>query len=386
MTEEKVADVAAESNGKEEKEENGAKTEPMDEAELESAIIRQIEYYFGDLNLPRDKFLREQVKLDDGWIPFDILIKFNRLAKLTTDLELIAKLLGRSRSGLLEISEDNKKVRRSPDMPLPEMNEERRKEVQGRTVYAKGFPKDALLDDVLKYFKQFEEVENVIMRRYQDNKTKKRLFKGSVFATFKTKEQAQKFLEQSDVKYGESELIRKWQEAYVAEKQEEYAAKKEKKEKKPKNVEQEPPQDDLKLPAGTVLHIDHGNDKLKREDIKEGFAKFGEYEIAYVDSNLGDTQGWVRFAKENAAKEIFEKIPDGKITVADTEITVKLLGEEEEAAYLTKTIEHMRKRRFNYKNNKHHNKGRNFKGKQGGRKRRQDQHGDAPAAKVKADT
>ncbi|XP_047987033.1 la protein homolog isoform X2 [Leguminivora glycinivorella] len=386
MTEEKVADVAAEGNGKEEKAENGAKSEPMDEAELESAIIRQVEYYFGDLNLPRDKFLREQVKLDDGWIPFEILIKFNRLAKLTTDLELIAKLLGRSRSGLLEISEDNKKVRRSPDMPLPEMNEERRKEVQGRTVYAKGFPKDAALDAILTYFKQFEEVENVIMRRYQDNKTKKRLFKGSVFATFKTKEQAQKFLEQSEVKYGENDLIRKWQEAYLAEKQEEYAAKKEKKDKKPKKEEQEAPQEDFQLPKGTVLHIEHGNDKIKREDIKEGFAKFGDYEIAYVDSNLGDTQGWVRFAKENAAKEVFEKIPDGKLTFADTEVTVKLLGEEEEAEYLTKTIEHMKKRRFNYNKNKHQNKGRNFKGRQGGKKRKQDQHDDAPAQKVKADS
>lgn len=88
-----------------------------------------------------------------------------------------------------QVSEDNKKIRRSPEMPLPEMNEERRKELLSRTIYAKGFIKDASLDDLLKFFKQYEEVENIVMRKYQDRQTKQRIFKGSVFATFKTKEQ-----------------------------------------------------------------------------------------------------------------------------------------------------------------------------------------------------
>lgn len=80
-------------------------------------------------------------------------------------------------------------MRRNSELPIPEMNEDRRKELASRTVYAKGFPKDAQLDDLLKFFKQFETVENLIMRRYQDRVTKAKLFKGSVFAMFKTKEQ-----------------------------------------------------------------------------------------------------------------------------------------------------------------------------------------------------
>ena len=35
---------------------------------LEKRIIRQVEFYFGDRNLRRDKFLLEQVKKDDGCI------------------------------------------------------------------------------------------------------------------------------------------------------------------------------------------------------------------------------------------------------------------------------------------------------------------------------
>ena len=37
-------------------------------SELESRIIKQIEYYFGDYNIGKDKFLQEEIKKDEGWI------------------------------------------------------------------------------------------------------------------------------------------------------------------------------------------------------------------------------------------------------------------------------------------------------------------------------
>ncbi|CAH0726291.1 unnamed protein product, partial [Brenthis ino] len=377
MTEEK--EVVPESNGQENNKENNAE----EETDLEMAIIRQVEYYFGDVNLPRDKFLREQVKLDDGWIPLDVLIKFNRLAKLSTDIEVIVNALNKSSSGLLELSDDTKKVRRNPELPIPEMNEERRKELAARTIYAKGFPKDSNLDDLLKYFKQFDEVENIIMRRYQDRQTKKRLFKGSVFATFKTKEQAEKFVETKGLKYNDAELIILWQENYLQQKQEEYASKKEKKDKKHKQKEQKEEKDDFKLPIGTVLHFSQGHDKMSREDVKEALTPLGG-EIAYIDFKVGDTEGWVRMAKENVAKEVAEKITDGKIKIGDSEVVFRVLEGDEETTYLEKTVEEMSKRRKNMKNFKQ-NKNKNFKGKQG-RKRKQGHHEDAPPSKVKADS
>ena len=39
----------------------------MDPA-LQKKIIRQVEFYFGDRNLRRDEFLREQIKKGDGCI------------------------------------------------------------------------------------------------------------------------------------------------------------------------------------------------------------------------------------------------------------------------------------------------------------------------------
>ncbi|XP_049871488.1 la protein homolog [Pectinophora gossypiella] len=373
-------EVATETNGQEKNENNTG-----DETELESAIIRQVEYYFGDMNLGRDKYLREQVNLDDGWVPLDILIKFNRLAKLSTDTEVIAKALNKSTSGLLEVSEDLKKVRRSAEMPLPEMNEERRKELLSRTIYAKGFAKDAQLDDLLKFFNEQGEVENLIMRRYLDRATKNRLFKGSVFVTFKTKEEAEKFIDKKDIKYGETELLILWQEDYLKKKHDEYAEKKEQREKKIKEKEataKQEAKDELKLPTGTVFHFSENDDTMKREHVKEALAPFGA-EVAYIDFKQGDKEGWVRYSKENQAVEVNKKLTDGKLKIGETEVVFKLLEGEEEKAYLDKTVEEMVKRR---KNQKTYSKNRNFKGKQGGRKRKQDHHGDAPSAKVKAES
>ncbi|XP_045458874.1 la protein homolog [Melitaea cinxia] len=371
MTEENVVPP---SNGQESNEkENGAEEEQTD---LDKAIIRQVEYYFGDLNLPRDKFLREQVKLDDGWIPFEVLGTFNRLAKLTTDYQVIANALNKSTSGLLEVSEDNKKVRRNPELPIPEMNEERRKELAMRTIYVKGFPKEATLDEILKYFRQFDDVENIIMRKYLDRQSKKRIFKGSVFATFKTKEQAEKVVEMKDLKYNETELLILWQENYIEKKQEEYAAKKDK--KKVKEVKED--KEDFKLPTGTVLQFSQGHDKMTREEVKEALTPLGQ-DIAYIDFKVGDAEGWVRLAKENTAKEVFEKMTDGKLKIGDSEVVFRVLEEEEEKTYLDKTIEEMSKRRKNMKNFKQ-NKGKQFKGRQG-RKRKQD-NVEGPPSKVKA--
>ncbi|XP_038206813.1 la protein homolog [Zerene cesonia] len=375
MTEEK--EISTESNGQENNENGNSETT----SDLENSIIRQMEYYFGDVNLPRDKFLKEQVNLDDGWVPLDVMLKFNRLSKLTTDHEVIVNAINKSTSGLLEVSEDNKKVRRNPEMPLPEMNEERRKELTARTIYAKGFPKDSTLDDILQFFKQYDLVENVIMRRYQDKQSKKKLFKGSVFATFKTKEQATKFLENKGLKYKDTELLLLWQENYVQQKQEEYAALKEKKQKRGQQKEGNEEKDTFKLPTGTVLFFNEGNETLTREKIKDALTELGA-EVAYIDFKAGDTQGWVRMTKENAGKELAEKLTDGKVKIDDAELVFKLLEGDEETAYLEKTVEEMSKRRKNMKNFKGNNRGKNFKGK--GRKRKQGNHDDGPPAKVSA--
>ena len=39
-------------------------------------VIRQVEYYFGDSNLSRDKFLQDEIKKnEDGWVPLTTMLK-----------------------------------------------------------------------------------------------------------------------------------------------------------------------------------------------------------------------------------------------------------------------------------------------------------------------
>lgn len=105
-------------------------------------------------------------------------------------------------------------------------------------------------------------------------------------------------------------------------------------------------------------------------------------EVAYIDFQAGNAEGWVRLSKENTAKVVFEKITDGKLKVGETEAVFRLIEGDEEKKFLEKTIEEMSKRRKNMKNFKQ-NKGKHFKGKQG-RKRKDNQRDEGPPAKIKA--
>jgi lupus La protein len=61
------------------------------------------------------------------------MLKFNRLAAITKDIDIIAASLHDSH--LIDLSDDNLKIRRSPDVPLPENTLEYWQEIKRRTVY-----------------------------------------------------------------------------------------------------------------------------------------------------------------------------------------------------------------------------------------------------------
>lgn len=112
--------------------------------------------------MQRDKFLIEQTKLDEGWIPMTVMLNFKQLAALSKKVDVILKAL--EKSTLIEISEDRKKIRRSPNCPLPEYNEEYRKAQEARTVYVKGFPlTDTNIDKLKVFFEPHKPFETIIV-------------------------------------------------------------------------------------------------------------------------------------------------------------------------------------------------------------------------------
>uniref|UniRef100_A0A914Z3Z0 HTH La-type RNA-binding domain-containing protein n=1 Tax=Panagrolaimus superbus TaxID=310955 RepID=A0A914Z3Z0_9BILA len=96
-------------------------------------LLKQIEYYFGDVNLPQDKFFQDEMKKDQGWISVDKLLTCKRIKKLKSDKDAIAAAL--KNSTICEISADGTKIRRNPAIPVPEYNHEFLKNLHDRTVY-----------------------------------------------------------------------------------------------------------------------------------------------------------------------------------------------------------------------------------------------------------
>lgn len=75
--------------------------------QLYENILKQIEFYFSDANLTKDRFLGELVKTD-MYVPVEVFLKFNKIRSMTQDVTDITKAM--KNSSLLELSEDKLKV------------------------------------------------------------------------------------------------------------------------------------------------------------------------------------------------------------------------------------------------------------------------------------
>ncbi|XP_076270812.1 la autoantigen-like [Rhynchophorus ferrugineus] len=315
--------------------------------DLEQKIIKQVEYYFGDINLPRDKFLQGKIKEDnDGWVPLEVMLKFKRLASISEDSKVIAEALEKSEDKLVVVSEDKTKIKRNPDKPLPENNDEFIKKLQERSAYAKGFPLEEGLDDIIKFLEPYGPVESVIRRTTKDHK-----FKGSCFIVFKTLEAAKKFVELAELKYKDTLLEKKLQNDYYNDKKKVIEErKKQQKDRKQASVEEDAGK--LEFPLGATVHftgISEGQE-LTREEIKEKIKDTNDsIEVTYIDFNKGDLEGHIRFSKENNAVDFVKSLTDSEIEIGDIKLKFKILEGDEEKEYLKKTSEEIVKMRQKYK-------------------------------------
>lgn len=202
---------------------------------LEQKIIRQIEYYYGDYNLPKDRFLQEIIKDNPGgWVSMDTMLTFKRLSDISRDADQIMEALCKSSSGLMEVDFSGRRIRRKPEKELPELTEARKLEIEDRTLFVSGFNKETTtLDDILEYFEnKVEGVSNVRMRYQREEKLNpsgdtihggensdimeksiftrsdqpdNRRFLGSVFVTFNSKSLAKDFMDRAILQKNKSE-------------------------------------------------------------------------------------------------------------------------------------------------------------------------------------
>ncbi|XP_062992348.1 la-related protein 7 isoform X2 [Elgaria multicarinata webbii] len=149
-----------------------------------SDIAKQVDFWFGDVNLHKDRFLREQIeKSRDGYVDISLLVSFNKMKKLTTDRKLIARAV--KSSSVVELDLEGTKIRRR--QPLGEQP----KDVDSRTVYVELLPKNVNHSWIERVFGKCGNVVYISIPRYKTTRDPK----GFAFVEFETKEQAEKAIE-----------------------------------------------------------------------------------------------------------------------------------------------------------------------------------------------
>ncbi|CAG9785441.1 unnamed protein product [Diatraea saccharalis] len=144
---------------------------------LYEKILKQMEFYFSDANLSKDRFLGELIK-NDPYVPIETFLKFNQIRAMTSDVFIIAKAM--KNSTMLELSEDKLKIKRkSPVLPY---------DADVRTVYVESIPVTASREWLEKVFSEFGRVAYISLPKFKISK----IIKGYAFIEFSQPDEAQK--------------------------------------------------------------------------------------------------------------------------------------------------------------------------------------------------
>ncbi|XP_008324472.1 la-related protein 7 [Cynoglossus semilaevis] len=147
-------------------------------------VKKQVEFWFGDVNLHKDRFLRKLIDdSGDGYVDISVLTSFNRMKKLTSDTRLIARAL--KNSSVVEVNLEGNKVRRQ--LPIGDVP----KDTDSRTVYVELLPKDVSHSWIERVFTKCGNVVYISIPRYRTTGEPK----GFAFVEFEKLEQAQRAIE-----------------------------------------------------------------------------------------------------------------------------------------------------------------------------------------------
>ncbi|KAI9032782.1 hypothetical protein CLU79DRAFT_727929 [Phycomyces nitens] len=153
---------------------------------VNAKIRKQFNFYFGDSNLPYDKYLWTLTgSTGTGWVPIEKIASFKKMQTISKDLDTIVAALKEVPSDLLEIDEEGKNIRRKTtpvevdheirsiyinNLPLVDANVEDRSEAA-----------DAMIKLQNELEELFETVGEVLALRFKKRGNK---MKGSAIVEF----------------------------------------------------------------------------------------------------------------------------------------------------------------------------------------------------------
>ncbi|XP_028839144.1 la-related protein 7 [Denticeps clupeoides] len=168
----------------EKKEEEEKKKKRYRVKQLLADVQKQVEFWFGDVNLHKDRFLGQLIEESrDGYVEISVLTTFNRMKKLTTDVKLIARAL--KNSSVVEVNLEGTKLRRKHRLG------EHPKDVDSRTVYVELLPKNVTHSWIERVFSKCGNVVYISVPRYKSTGQPK----GFAFVEFESEEQSLKAIE-----------------------------------------------------------------------------------------------------------------------------------------------------------------------------------------------
>lgn len=300
------------------------------------AIKRQIEFYFSDSNFRKDAFLRGQAQADpNGYVTIQVLLTFNKLKALTTDVAVVAEVM--KDSEVVDVSADGLSIKRNAELPAND-------DSGARTVYAKGFPtddKDVTIEAIAEQFSAYGKVLMVRMRKEKVSKE----FKGSCFIEFDTEKAVTDTVEAAN-KDGSVVLSFKETKLVCVMPYMEWAKRKEAKQRKPKSTEPstgkrtadgdvKPEPTKVEFTSGLIFHITELPTDATLYEIKDFFKAIGD--IKFVDYEGGKTEAYLRTADGAASDRVKEALEKGaSLRESSGKMAFKLLEGEEEQTYWEK--------------------------------------------------
>ncbi|CAI2172660.1 17796_t:CDS:2 [Funneliformis geosporum] len=297
--------------------------------EEKKKILRQVEYYFSDMNLPKDRFLNEvRSKNPKGWIPLKMICKFKKM-QVYKDYNLIVETL-RESPNLLEVDEKGEHVRRKTPVMI-DIPQHIKDSTIWRSIYVKGFNKEEIDSnyekEVASFFSQFSKVEKSFARRKDDG-----TYKDSFFVQFVSHEEAKKvsemILSYKDAKlhimmkfdYCEMKCIEKGLDPNTMRLQKPTV----KKEKRPHT----------KMASGCLLHFEGAGPNSTYSTIRTQMHNdFGE--VIFVQYDPQTLSGVIQFEKP-IAHEVIESPSFEKLRFDNVQPKLRVLKDEEEKEYYRK--------------------------------------------------
>ncbi|XP_018567612.1 la-related protein 7 [Anoplophora glabripennis] len=144
--------------------------------QLYSSILQQMEFYFSDSNLSKDRFLSQLIS-ENPHVDITVFLKFNKIRKLNCTLEDICKAVGKS--NLIGLSEDREKIYRKQPLKV-------KQNVDDCTIYVENIKADANHEWLTQVFSEFGTVVYVSIPKYKQNKGNK----GFAFVEFDNETEA----------------------------------------------------------------------------------------------------------------------------------------------------------------------------------------------------